>query len=162
MKLTAFVLSALLGVAVAEEKKPTEPAKPAEPTKPSEPAKPAEPAKVADPAKPAETPTGEIRIYAPTDLEALKAVKGQKIVVEGVVAGLGANKTESIRYLNYTQEYRQSVSLVFFASTGAGVFTKEKLTEFVGKKVRANGILAEHNGALQIKVETLDQLKVQE
>jgi hypothetical protein len=115
--------------------------------------------KPAEPAKAAQAPA-EVKTYAPTDLTALKEVKGQKIILEGKIAASGANRTESIRYLNFTQNFRESASLVFFANAGGGTFTKEKLGEYIGKKVRVSGTLAEYNGSLQIRMESLDQIKV--
>ena len=149
MKLYASVIAALLfsPLAFAEEKKP-EPAKPAEPPKPAEPAAPATPA--AD------------KVYAPTALEELKAVKGKVVTVEGPIVVQGENKGGTVRYLNFTTNFRQSVSLTFFASAGDGKFTKEKLAEFVGKKIRVNGELTEYNGSLQIKMTSLDQIKIVE
>jgi hypothetical protein len=115
--------------------------------------------KPAEPAKPAEAPA-ELKTYAPTDLAALKEVKGQKIILEGKIATSGANRTDSVRYLNFTQNFRESASLVFFVNAGGGTFTKEKLAGYVGKKVRVTGPLSEYNGALQIRMESLDQLKI--
>ena len=127
----------------------------------------------ADSAKPADAPkpaaadssttpaaAGDAKAHAPTDLETLKPLKGRKIVLEGKIATSGANKTDSIRYLNFTKNFRESVSLVFFANSGGGAFTKEKLAEFVGKTVRVGGTLTEYNNALQIRVDSLDQVKV--
>ena len=119
-------------------------------------------APAAEPAKPAETAAAaaaaaaEVKTYAPTDLTTLKPLKGKKVVLEGKIAATGANKTDTVRYLNFTKNYRESASLVFFGNA----VPKEKLAEFVGKKVRVNGVLSEHNEALQIKVESLDQIKV--
>jgi hypothetical protein len=79
-------------------------------------------------------------------------------VIEGTIASSGANKADTIRYLNFTKNFRESVSLVFFG----GKVPKEKLSEYVGKKVRATGTLDDHNDALQIKVDNLDQIKVTE
>ncbi len=143
MKLHAFVIAALLfsPLAFAEEKKP-EPAKPAEPAAPATPA--------AD------------KVFAPTALEELKAVKGKVVTVEGPIVVQGENKGGTVRYLNFTTNFRQSVSLTFFASAGDGKFTKEKLAEFVGKKIRVNGELTEYNGSLQIKMTSLDQIKIVE
>src|SRR3954470_15805361 len=126
MKITAllaFALSASFAFA-AEEKK-------AAPAAASEPAKPAEPANTA-------TPTStDAKVYAPTDLATLKPLKGQKVVIEGTIASSGANKADTIRYLNFTKNFRESVSLVFFGSK----VPKEKLSEYVGKKVRVSGTL---------------------
>ena len=138
MKL-AFILAVVLSasVALAADEKPVTPA-------------------AAQPAKPAATAAGEVKTYTPTDLATLKPLKGQKIVLEGKIAATGANKTDTVRYLNFTKNYRESVSLVFFGNA----VPKEKLAEYVGKNVRVNGVLSEHNEALQIKVESLDQIKV--
>ena len=135
MKLASILALALTGsIALAADEKPA-----------------ATPA--AEPAKPAAT---EVKAYAPTDLATLRPLKGQKVLLEGKLVTTGANKTESIRYLNFTKNFRESVSLVFFGNA----VPKEKLAEFVGKKVRANGVLSEYNEALQIKMESLDQIKV--
>ena len=64
--------------------------------------------------------------------------------------------------MNFTDNFRLSVSLTFFANAGDGKFTKEKLAEFVGKKVRVTGELTEFNGMLQIKMTSIEQLKVVE
>lgn len=143
MKLYASVIAALLfsPLAFAEEKKP-------------------EPAKAAEPAAPA-TPAAE-KIFSPTALEELKTVKGKVVTVEGPIVVQGENKSGTVRYLNFTTNFRQSVSLTFLASAGDGKFTKEKLAEFVGKKVRVNGELTEYNGSLQIKMTSLDQIKIVE
>ncbi len=76
------------------------------------------------------------------------------------MAALGESKA-GVRYLNFTKDYKQSVSLVFLPNAGNGAFTKEKLTEFVGKKIRVTGQLSDRNGAAQIKMTSLDQIKVQ-
>lgn len=115
--------------------------------------------KPAAPASP--TAVALSKIFAPTALAELKPLIKQKIIIEGKLVKLGANKTGSIQYLNFTEKYTESVSLVFFANQGGGTFTKEKLGEYVGKTVRVNGELTEYNGALQLKIESLDQLKIQ-
>ena len=79
--------------------------------------------------------------------------------MEGKLQRQGENKAQTIRYLNFTQNYRDSVALVFFVSKGAETFAKDKLTERLGKKVRATGKLAEFNGNLQIEIEKWEQLK---
>jgi RecG-like helicase len=121
------------------------------------------PATTASPTQPAALPApAEGKVFSPTELEALKVAKGQKIVLQGKVSATGENRSGSIRYLNFTQNFRESVSLVFFAKDGGGTFTKEKLAAFVGKTVRVNGTLTEYNGSLQIRMESLDQIKVVE
>ncbi len=138
MKLSTLLLAAALAGSsiAADEVKPTEVSAPA-----SQP--------------------GDDNILKPTDLAALQTASGKRIIIEGAIVAAGANKTESIRFLNFTNNYRDSVSLVFYTNTGGGTFTKEKVAGYVGKKVRVNGVLTERNGAFQIKIELLDQIKVQ-
>jgi RecG-like helicase len=108
------------------------------------------------PAPPAPAPAGEA--LDPTALEALKAKEGQEVTVEGTIARVGENKTGSIRYLNFTQNYKESVTLVFFVSKAPEEFTKEKLNAWANKKVRATGKLTTFNGQLQIPIEKWDQI----
>jgi hypothetical protein len=99
------------------------------------------------------------KVFTPTELDALRPLIGQPISVEGRLVRQGGNKGQTIRYLNFTQNYRDSVSLVFFVNKGGDAFAKEKLTEWLGRKVRASGKLSEFNGNLQIEIEKLDQLQ---
>lgn len=111
------------------------------------------------PEKPAETAPAPDNVFLPTELDALRPLLGKSIAVEGKLQRQGGNKAQTIRYLNFTQNYRDSVSLVFFISKGGEAFAKDKLTEWLGKKVRATGKLSEFNGNLQIEIEKLDQLQ---
>jgi len=99
------------------------------------------------------------KTYAPKDLEALRAVKGQTVKIEGTILKQGESKTGSVRYLNFTDHFQESISLVFMVSKGGGDFTKEKLTNYVGKKVQVTGVVGEYNSNLQIEVGSFDQLK---
>lgn len=105
-------------------------------------------------------PAAAGKIYAPKDLEALRAVKGQNVTIEGTILKQGESKTGTVRYLNFTDDYKESVALVFMVSKGGGDFTKEKLTNYVGKKVQVTGAVGEYKDNLQIEVRALDQLKL--
>ncbi len=120
----------------------------------------AEEPKTAAPAEVKRTVAAEAKIYAVTDLVTLKPLVGQKITVEGMVLSTSANKTGTMRFLNFTKNYHDALSLVFFANMGGGTFTKEKLSEFAGRKIRVTGTLGEFNGTLQFKMESLDQIKI--
>lgn len=102
---------------------------------------------------------GTAEIYDPTQIEVLRPKKGQKITVEGTIARAGENRAASLRYLNFTQNYRESVSLVFVVSKNAAEFTAEKLNGWVGKKVRATGMLKEYGTNLQMEIEKWAQLQ---
>lgn len=108
---------------------------------------------------PAPAATEAAKVYAPIDLEALRMVIGQPVTVEGTLMASGESKAKTVRYLNFTKNYKESVGLVFFASKGGEEFGLEKLNAWVGKKIRATGKLAEHNGALQIEIEKWEQVQ---
>ena len=116
--------------------------------------------KPAAPATPAPTTPATDKIYAPKDLTALRALKGQTVKIEGTILKQGASKTGAVRYLNFTEHFQESISLVFMVSKGPGDFTKEKLTNYVGKKVQVTGAVGEYNNNLQIEIGKLDQLKL--
>ncbi len=137
MKYTLILIAALASALIAEEPKPATPAE----------------------AKPAAA--AEEKIYSATDLVVLRPLLGKKITVEGMVLSTSANKTETMRFLNFTKNYKEALSIVFFSNMGGGTFTKEKLSEFAGRKVRVTGTLGEFNGNLQFKMESLDQIKIQ-
>lgn len=114
----------------------------------------------AAPATPATPATAADKIYAPKDLVALRALKGQTVKIEGTIVRQGESKTGAVRYLNFTEHYQEGISLVFMVSKGAGDFTKEKLANFVGKKVQVTGVVSEYNNNIQIEIGKLDQLKL--
>ena len=116
--------------------------------------------KPAAPATPASAAPATDKIYAPKDLLPLREVKGQTVKIEGTILKQGESKTGAVRYLNFTEHYQEAISLVFMVSKGGGDFTKEKLTNFVGKKVQVTGAVGEYNNNLQIEIRSLDQLKL--
>ncbi len=99
-------------------------------------------------------------IYAPTDFARLKPRVNRRVVIEGVIVAQGNSRTGSTSYLNFTRNYRDSVSLVFLGASVAKDFPKEKLAEFVGKKIHVGGLLEERGGALQLRVFSPEQIKV--
>jgi hypothetical protein len=108
----------------------------------------------------APTPATEAgKVFAPTDLDALRMEIGKIVTVEGTIVASGESKSKTVRYLNFTKNYRESLGLVFFVSKGGDEFALEKLAAWVGKKIRATGKVAEHNGALQIEIEKLAQVQ---
>ena len=140
MKLRLLVtFLALLGPAFAEDK----------------------PAAPAAPAAPATEAPAAAKPLSPTDLPALKENVGKEVTVQGKVEAVGESKSGGVRYLNFSKNYKQSLALVFIVSKGGDAFTKEKLTEFVGKTVTVKGKIETYNEALQIKIEKLEQIVVQ-
>jgi hypothetical protein len=99
-------------------------------------------------------------IYAPTDLTALRKRVGRRVVLEGKIVAIGNSRSGSTSYLNFTKNYHDSVSLVFLGLSGAKGIPKEQLSAFVGRKIHVGGILEDRNGALQMRVFDLEQIKV--
>ena len=116
--------------------------------------------KPAAPATPAPA-AAEAAALAPNDLVKLKELVGKPAIVEGTISAQGENKTATIRYLNFSKNYKENISLVFVVSKGGDEFSSEKLGAFVGKKVRVTGTVGTYNEALQIKIDKLDQIKIQ-
>ena len=99
-------------------------------------------------------------IYAPTDFAKLRPRVNHRVVLEGVIVATGKSRSGSTSYLNFTKNYRDSVSLVFLGASVAKEFPKERLAGFVGKKIHVGGLLEERSGALQMRVFELEQIKV--
>jgi hypothetical protein len=49
---------------------------------------------------------------------------------------------------------------VFLGTSGAKGIAKQDIAAFVGKKIHIGGVLEDWNGALQMRVFELDQIKV--
>lgn len=113
------------------------------------------------PEKPAATVAAPVpeKVFLATELEALRPQLGQKVTVEGKLERAGQSKSQTVRYLNFTADFRDSVALVFFTSKGGDTFSKEKVAEWLGRKVRATGTLSEFDSRLQIEIENWEQLQ---
>jgi serine/threonine protein kinase len=96
--------------------------------------------------------------FDPTDVTNLRPLIGQNVTLRGTPIRVGESRTGAARYLNFHEDYRQAVSLVFFPAENAA-FTLDSLRAYVGRPVRVAGRLEEHNGNLQIKVRTLEDLR---
>ena len=119
----------------------------------------AAPVRAADPTPKPAPAADAVKVFAPTDLEALRPAIGQMVAVEGTLVASGESKTKTVRYLNFTKNFKESVGLVFFVSKGGEEFGLDRISSWVGKKVRATGTLAEHNGGLQIAIEKWEQVQ---
>jgi RecJ-like exonuclease len=115
----------------------------------------AEPPPAAAPAAPADG----TKVYSPIDLEALKTVINETVTIEGTIVAAAENKSGTVRYLNFTKNFKESIGLVLFVKKGGDDFAMDKLKAFEGKKVRVTGKVLEHTGNLQIEIDRLDQLQ---
>ena len=117
------------------------------------------PATPAPPPPATPSPAEAAKVYSATDLDALRGAVGQTVTVTGTIVLSGESKTKTVRYLNFTKNFRESLGLVFFVSKGGEEFALEKLAPWVGKKVSATGKVGEYNGSLQMEIEKWEQVK---
>lgn len=99
-------------------------------------------------------------IYVPTDLAVLRKHLGRRVVLEGKIVATGNSRSGSTSYLNFTKNHHDSVSLVFLGTSGAKGIAKQDIAAFIGKKIHVGGLLEDWNGALQVRVFELAQIKV--
>ncbi len=100
--------------------------------------------------------------FNPKDLDVLRDKKGTVVTVEGRIARSGESRSGTHRYLNFTDDYKKSVSLVFAVFKDSVAFSNEKIKPWVGKKVHATGKLTEYKDNLQIEITSWDQIKAVE
>lgn len=113
------------------------------------------------PRAPVQAPSGfaTARIFVPSDLENLRGVRGQIVTVEGTLVRAGESKSKTVRYLNFTNDYRESLALVFFVGKGGDLFSMEKLHSWIGKRVRATGKVSEYGSNVQMEIERWEQVR---
>lgn len=105
-----------------------------------------------------DAPSGEAAAVDPRMGETVRDKVGQVITIEGTPVKVAVNKTGSVCYVNFTPNFKDSISLACLVSKSPNDFTAEKLGAWVGKKIRVTGKLSDHNGALQIAVDKPDQI----
>jgi serine/threonine protein kinase len=134
-------------------------AKPSEPIRTTESAEP----RMVSPATKAKTdpispsPMSE-NVLEPHDLTQFQQKIGQKVTTVGQVVLTGENKTGTVRYLNFDQDYKKAIALVFFLNQIEA--PEEKLQTYVGKEVRVTGEVGEHKGTYQIVIKDWSQIEV--
>jgi DNA/RNA endonuclease YhcR with UshA esterase domain len=96
------------------------------------------------------------------DLVRLKEMVGLQMEVGGTVQMFGENKKGTIYYLNFDSNYRDALALVFFISDNPSEYTPERLQDFVGKKVSVKGTVEEYQSTLQMRIRSLEQIRVSE
>lgn len=99
-------------------------------------------------------------VHAPSDLAGLRKLAGRRVVIEGRIVAIGNSRSGSTSYLNFTKNYHDSVSLVILGTSGAKGIPKDQLAAFVGKRIHVGGLIEERNGAVQMRVFALDQIRV--
>jgi tRNA A-37 threonylcarbamoyl transferase component Bud32 len=100
------------------------------------------------------------QVLEPTDNEGVMAVLGKEATVGGVVGRVGESRNGQVRYLNFTGAGRGDLSLVFFLRPGEEDFTKENLERFVGKSIRATGVITDYRGMPQMEITDFAQIDI--
>lgn len=112
-----------------------------------------------NPLRPAPQPArAEEGVLEPHDLTQFQQKMGQEVTLVGQVMLTGENKTGTVRYLNFDQDYKKAVALVFFLNQIEAPI--EKLQTYVGKEVRVTGEVGEHKGTYQIVIKDWSQIEV--
>ena len=96
----------------------------------------------------------------PLDKSALLAAVGTMAEVEGTIIRLGQNREGTIRYLNFSDNYKDTLTLVFFVRGNERAFSEENLRKFLNKRVRVRGQISEHKGSPQIVINDLFQIQI--
>lgn len=96
----------------------------------------------------------------PDDLLKLGANVGESVEIRGTPVEVSENRSRTIYYLNFSQDYREAISLVFFISDQPDVFTRERLEQYVGKSLAVRGTVERYRSTLQMKIRSLDQIEV--
>jgi len=97
----------------------------------------------------------------PTETKTLKTKIGETVSVQGTVMRSGVNKKGNRRYLNFTNDYRRGVALMFLMDTPKHDFSEEWIQSHVGQTVRATGCISEYEGRLQMEITSKDQIQPQ-
>jgi serine/threonine-protein kinase len=115
----------------------------------------------APPATPSPIPSlaASAPVHDPRDLATLRSKIGQTITLRGTPVALGENRAGTITYLNFTQDYRDSVALVCFHDDDPEGFRKENLQAFLQRPLEVTGELSEHRGNLQLKIRSVRDLR---
>ena len=98
----------------------------------------------------------------PRDGAALLKRLGEKVKIRGRVVKFGTSSSQTFLYLNFTQDYREGLSLVFRISDNPAEFRESRLRGFVNKTVTVEGTITQHLGRPQILIRSLFEIKVQD
>jgi serine/threonine-protein kinase len=101
-----------------------------------------------------------VTIIPVDDLERLRTVVGQVVTVSGVPVKVSESRTGKVRYLNFNQDHRRAVALVFFTADPDTAVSRETLQGYVGRPVNVTGRVDERDGAFQIIVRELSVIRV--
>ena len=103
--------------------------------------------------------SGVGKVFDPHDIDGLRAHQGQSVTVEGVVVGMGKNKTMDFRYMDFDSRLHAAAEMVFYLDQG-GHFSEVTLGQYMNKRVRVTGMVDQYKEELQIVVKNLGDIQV--
>jgi DNA/RNA endonuclease YhcR with UshA esterase domain len=109
---------------------------------------------------PAVADAGPVEEVAPLEVEKLLQHEGRRIRAAGKILKYARNNTGNIQYLNFAENYRAALSLVFKTTEGAPEFTPDTLAVFTNKTVEVEGQIINYRGAPEIEITSLAQIKI--
>lgn len=96
----------------------------------------------------------------PLDKNALLAAVGKDVIAEGTIVRQGRSRDGDVLYLNFAQNFRDSLSLVFFVRGINSPFNEWTLSQYLNKRIRVRGELSLHQGAPQIVIDDFSQIEI--
>jgi serine/threonine-protein kinase len=112
------------------------------------------------PTKTGSTAPRAFSVLDPQDKSSLMAAIGMMSEVEGTIVRQGQNRQGTIKYLNFSEDFKDTLTLVFFMRGNERVFTDEALRSYLNKRVRVRGQISEHLGSPQIVISDLSQIEI--
>jgi WD40 repeat protein/tRNA A-37 threonylcarbamoyl transferase component Bud32 len=96
----------------------------------------------------------------PLDGNAFLDRLGQKVKAKGEIIKFGTSRSGAHHYINFSENYRSSLSLVLRVEDSPDEFKPEVLQKLISKTVTVEGVVFNNNGAPQIAIKSLSEIKV--
>lgn len=99
----------------------------------------------------------------PTQFKRLAGLKGQKVIVEGVVASFGESSSKKTKYLNFAKKHEKGITVfMLLRDVGDDWDLPQLRKEFEGKKLQVTGNVRKLPGRNRfgIKVTSKTQIKI--
>jgi DNA/RNA endonuclease YhcR with UshA esterase domain len=116
------------------------------------------PALVQNPAPIPKTPAADF--LDARDTGQFLKLEGQPVKIKGRIVRFAAAASAPIYYLNFTDNFRSGLSLVFFQTRNPADFRPEVLRNYVNKTVVVEGLVTTYQGRPQIELKNLNDIKV--
>jgi len=96
----------------------------------------------------------------PSDMAKFREFAGLRVSVEGIVTRAGESRSGRTRYLNFGRRPGDAIALAFRTRETDTEFPMDYLRSLEGRIIRAEGVVENVYGALQIFISSRSQLEV--